>query len=228
LGAEKGGAMRRVEVAFLGVGFVVMGLITGATAAETPSCFRQTATIVGTSGPDNLVGGNGSDVIVGLGGNDFIAGRGGNDRICGGAGNDSSDFPSGDVRPGLDAGPGNDKVQGGPGIDDVNGGPVLEGSAGIDGLHGGPGADVLCDNFCIAGEDFGESATGPDDTLFGGRGGDRLVATGGDDRSEGNPGDDTISVTDGVSGNDVANGGPHVLGDRCFADIDDLVVRCNP
>jgi Ca2+-binding RTX toxin-like protein len=50
-------------------------------SAGTPTCHGESATIVGTSGADNLHGTSGHDVIVGRGGNDVIDGRGGNDTI---------------------------------------------------------------------------------------------------------------------------------------------------
>jgi Ca2+-binding RTX toxin-like protein len=79
--------------------------------ALTPTCLGKPATIVGTSGNDNLVGTSGPDVIAGLGGNDNIVGLGGDDLICGGEGNDR-----------IDAGAGNDQVDGGAGTDTAVGG----------------------------------------------------------------------------------------------------------
>jgi Ca2+-binding RTX toxin-like protein len=195
-------------------------------------CFGRVATIVGTNGHDSINGTVGDDIIVGLRGNDFINGRAGNDRICGGGGNDASDFVGGESAPGLEGGSGNDRVLGGPGFDDVNGGPVAAGEpAGTDVLLGGRGPDVLCDNWCFRDASAGEpQSTGPDDRLFGGKDAirDRLLATGGNDRSAGGPGDDAISAADGVSGNDVVDGGSHVEGDACSADVGDTVMNCNP
>ena len=51
--------------------------------AET-TCFGEPATIVGTSGDDNLTGTANNDVIVGLAGDDFIDGLDGDDKLCGG------------------------------------------------------------------------------------------------------------------------------------------------
>lgn len=56
--------------------------------APPPTCKGQAATVVGTSGPNELEGTGGADVIVGLGGNDTIHGRGGADLICGDGGTD--------------------------------------------------------------------------------------------------------------------------------------------
>jgi Ca2+-binding RTX toxin-like protein len=64
-----------------------LSALTPAQAAA-PTCRGFAATIVGTSGSDEINGTNGRDVIVGLGGHDEIDGRGGNDVICAGAGND--------------------------------------------------------------------------------------------------------------------------------------------
>lgn len=50
------------------------------------ACGGEPATIIGTTGDDQLTGTDGRDVIVGLAGNDTILGLGGDDLICGGAG----------------------------------------------------------------------------------------------------------------------------------------------
>ena len=73
------------------------------------SCLGQTATIVGTSGDDELIGSGANDVIAGLGGNDTIKGKGGNDRLCGGDGNDV-----------IKGGDGSDQADGGKGTDVCN------------------------------------------------------------------------------------------------------------
>ncbi len=99
------------------VGLLVCGSPLVALAADPPTCFGQAATIVGTSGDDELTGTPGADVIVGLGGFDIIDGLAGSDRICGG----------GDA----------DVMFGGRGLDRMNGG------AGNDLFTGGPGADLI-------------------------------------------------------------------------------------
>jgi hypothetical protein len=73
---------------------------------RTLSCLGQTATRIGTNGPDTINGTNGPDVIVGMGGNDKIDGRGGNDLVCGGDGKDT-----------LTGGGGVDKFDGGASAD---------------------------------------------------------------------------------------------------------------
>jgi streptogramin lyase len=55
---------------------------------EPPKCGGLTATVVGTTGRDELKGSKFGDVIAGLGAADKIKGRGGRDVICGGAGPD--------------------------------------------------------------------------------------------------------------------------------------------
>lgn len=92
-------------------------------------CDGKLATILGTTGPDNLVGTEGDDVMVGLNGHDSIDGKGGNDLICGGSGNDK-----------LSGGDGKDTLYGGDGDDVLSGGP------GRDHLQGGPGKDTLADS----------------------------------------------------------------------------------
>src|ERR671937_2150156 len=75
-----------------------------ASAAGGHSCHGFSATIVGTTGADNLTGTPGDDVIVALGGGDTVHGRGGNDQICGGGGSDH-----------LLGGSGDDEISGGDG-----------------------------------------------------------------------------------------------------------------
>jgi Ca2+-binding RTX toxin-like protein len=89
-----------------------LSIAVGGTARPTPTCAGDTATILGTGGPDRIVGTPGNDVIVGLGGNDSIDGAGGHDVICGGAGNDL-----------LSGGAGADRLYGGRGDDRLTGGP---------------------------------------------------------------------------------------------------------
>ncbi|OFW66484.1 MAG: hypothetical protein A2Z12_05515 [Actinobacteria bacterium RBG_16_68_21] len=93
--------------------------------AETPTCGALAATIIGTSGNDDLVGTDGPDVIAGLGGSDVIHGMGGDDLICGGGKADD-----------LSGGPGNDRLWGGGGND------VIDGGAGADRAVGGSGTDA--------------------------------------------------------------------------------------
>ena len=112
-----------------------------ALGAEPPSCRGQEATIVGTSGPDDLVGTAARDVIVGLGGNDVIRGLGGNDVLCGGPGDDV-----------IYGGRGADRMFGGSGDDLLygrRGNDRLVGQAGSDTLRGGLWADV-----CIGENEF--------------------------------------------------------------------------
>jgi Ca2+-binding RTX toxin-like protein len=84
----------------------------GGAARPTPTCAGETATILGTRGPDRIVGTPGNDVIVGLDGADRIHGAGGRDVVCGGGGDDH-----------LDGGEGVDRLYGGPGDDRLTGGP---------------------------------------------------------------------------------------------------------
>jgi CSLREA domain-containing protein len=92
---------------------------------ELVLCLGRPATIVGTSGADDLSGGLGRDVFLGLGGNDEFQGSLDIDRACGGNGDDR-----------LIGGPGDDRLTGSRGRD------VLLGEGGNDILNGGLGADV--------------------------------------------------------------------------------------
>jgi Ca2+-binding RTX toxin-like protein len=69
--------------------------------AVSLKCQGQSATIVGTDGPELIVGTNGSDVISAGAGDDTIRGLDGNDFICAGAGDDL-----------VNGGLGNDSVMG--------------------------------------------------------------------------------------------------------------------
>jgi hypothetical protein len=130
------------------------------------TAFGKAATIMGTSGDDEIQGTAGDDVIVAGDGNDLIGGNEGNDLICGGPGVDAisgglsatdSDDPDGfgpmpPIDSGddlLDGGPGTDRVTGTGGDDRVFGGDgnsdsVLGGSPGSDFMDGGPGTDDVC------------------------------------------------------------------------------------
>jgi Ca2+-binding RTX toxin-like protein len=96
---------------FLAVaGTLAIGGGSGAppTKAEVkaPHCADAVATIVGTSGPDEIKGTPGRDVIAAGRGEDLVLGRKGSDRICGGSADDQ-----------LVAGPGGDHVRGQAGED---------------------------------------------------------------------------------------------------------------
>lgn len=104
---------------------------------EQPTCSAgaryqaESATIVGTPGPDEIEGTEGRDVIVGLGGDDTIDAGGGYDRICGDAGDDA--IRGGSDPNSLIGGAGDDRLVGG---DDGN---DLFGKGGDDKLIGGEG-----------------------------------------------------------------------------------------
>jgi M6 family metalloprotease-like protein len=136
------------------------------------NCNDRLATIVGTSGPDNIDGTAGDDVISGLGGDDVINGLGGNDLICGGWGSDRVDGGDGDDL--LFGNRGNDILLGDDGNDNLVGG------VGDDKLEGGDGNDRL----------FGWSGK---DQLFGGEGNDSLYGGDGDDYLLGGDGKDLLA-----------------------------------
>jgi hypothetical protein len=150
-------------------------LLSGPASPEAaPTCFGESATIVGTSGDDKLTGTPGPDVIVGRGGRDKIRGLAGPDLICGKHGRDQS----------LKGGVGDDRLSGGPGDD------FLEGNAGGDIFVGGLGNDTLSALY---------GNPGDRDTARGGRGQDVLDMEDGesDDTAAGGPQTDTCYVDDG-------------------------------
>ena len=156
------------------VAFVPLSSSGVASAAPpVPTCGGEVATIIGTSGPDELIGTPGPDVIVGLDGDDFILGLGGDDLLCGGSGNDEvfgDDFDG--QGPGDPSGTtGDDQIFGGNGDDflvGMRGRDALQGENGNDTMIGGPANDSL------------HGGNG-DDQLFGAFGSDALTGGNGDD-----------------------------------------------
>lgn len=109
-------------------------LTTPAPSGGASTCFGKVATIVGTSGPDEIVGTSGGDVIMAFGANDTIRARGGPDRVCGGKGEDTIILARGSDK--ASGGREGDVIVGGPGKD------VLVGRKGHDTLSPGEGDDV--------------------------------------------------------------------------------------
>jgi hypothetical protein len=146
-------------------------------AQAAPRCFGKPATIVGTSGKDQLLGTNQRDVIVGRGGNDLIVGRNGDDLLCGNGGKDEV-FGADDVDD-LSGGAGRDTVAGGVGRD------LVEGDGGNDLVYGGSTNDTL-------------RGGGGNDLLFGNQSHDKLLGAGGFDVLLGQQSNDTLSGGAGV------------------------------
>lgn len=115
------------------------------------TCLGQEATIIGTSGNDELVGTVGDDVIVAHGGNDTIRAGEGNDLVCARAGDDriwgglNRDKILGDDRI-FDAG-GPDFIWGSDGDDLINaekgGRDVIRAGDGVDVVRAGSSADRI-------------------------------------------------------------------------------------
>jgi Ca2+-binding RTX toxin-like protein len=125
-----------IVLAIILSGLVVVGSSSG---AGPRMCFDRKATIVGTSGTDNIYGTSRSDVIVGGRGDDQLHGLGGDDFLCGEGGRDI-----------LTGGSGDDELSGGGGPDAIFGGSgddVLDGEDGADQLHGGSGDDFMQGDF---------------------------------------------------------------------------------
>ena len=92
-------AVRRLAAAAC----LVAGVLVAAPAqGAAATCAGVPATIVGTTGDDELTGTPGDDVIAALDGNDVIDGGAGNDLVCADAGSDQ-----------LTGGDGNDRLYGG-------------------------------------------------------------------------------------------------------------------
>lgn len=190
---------------------------TGTDAGDRLIGSDQDDTFRGAAGDDTLSGRGGADLILGQDGNDILKGGLDDDTLRGGQNADAlrggtgSDQLFGDI--------GNDLIEGGAGNDTLSGksgDDVLIGGGGFDELIGGGGNDILSGTALLsrniteaelpdvlarleAGWDL-PSALPPDviispsdasdpDTLFGGRGEDRLLLGSGDS-GEGGEGND--------------------------------------
>lgn len=107
-----GGAAGVLLAASLGVAGAAASGHSNGSELQQRMCRGQAATIVGTSGANEIHGTAHRDVILGLGGNDDIEARGGNDLVCGGRGNDD-----------MEGNRGNDRLIGNRGFDEAEGGP---------------------------------------------------------------------------------------------------------
>lgn len=206
-------------------------------AAAPPTCAGETATLVGTDGPDRLSGTPRRDVVVGLAGDDVIDGLAGPDLLCGGPGADRLLGGSGDdeLLGGTDRlaqGPGGsyllgDTLLGGPGDDSMVGGADTRaadqrrrpdtysfadatGGVTVD-LSGVPGvaAGEGQDEIRV-GAASGVTGTAYADTLVGSDGPDVLDGRGGPDTLSAGPGADTVwpDGLEAADGRDVVETGP--------------------
>jgi Ca2+-binding RTX toxin-like protein len=150
---------------------VTTGICGAIPAQAAEQCNGKTATIVGTSGDDDIYGTDGNDVISSLGGKDRIFARKGSDTICAGEGRDFA-FGEGSVD-WIEGAGGHDRLSGGKDDDRLMGGP------GSDGLIGGPDDDRLKggvgnDRFFAMREENSDSARDGDDDFIGGTGTDQV------------------------------------------------------
>jgi Ca2+-binding RTX toxin-like protein len=168
--------------------------------ADRPTCFGRRATLIGTSGDDEIFGTPQQDVIVARAGNDVVRARGNRDFVCGGPGDDrlngGENGPDGRGDK-ISGDEGDDRISDGKGADDV-----LRGGSGDDHLrsrtrpasytdsvrprvlYGGPGADTVLGS--------------ADDALYGGPGPDRVTASGVfDGAMYGGPGVDVVTTATG-------------------------------
>jgi Ca2+-binding RTX toxin-like protein len=186
------------------------------SVADRPTCFGRRATLVGTSGDDEIIGTSQTDVIVARAGNDVVRSRGNRDFVCGGHGDDRlngganasggfGDNISGDEgndRILSDGKASNDVLRGGPGDDHLTT-PTQPASytdfVGPRVLRGGPGADTVVGS--------------ADDAVYGGPGPDRLTATGAFAGAlQGGPGADVVTTAKrGDTGIDLLADGDQIL-----------------
>ena len=222
-----------VSFALILAGLVALACASIGSARAKPKCFGQTATIVGTNGPNHISGTGGKDVIVALGGNDTVEAKSGkanhgNDIICLGGGNDYvKGSPDGEK---ISGGPGNDEIESGNGNDLVVGDNANvsgseSGPTGKDHLDTAGGTDfVVGDNYAtgnVSGASPGEfitTSTGPDTVI-------------GDDASVGS-GNATGHADDlhlaGASGNDRIVGDSYTVSGVASGGGDDPQVDGGP
>jgi Ca2+-binding RTX toxin-like protein len=174
--------------------------------------------------------------VYGRGGNDFLRADTGDDIIDGGVGSDLIGY-SGEATSGVTVNLTNgSSVGGGLGTDrvvsveDLSGshykddisataGPNwIEGRGGSDIIRGGDGRDEIWDDY-VGCTFFDAAPTGRDDTVYGGRGDDRLEGCGGEQTIYAGPGDDYVNgssftsdvdpgaIVYGGEGNDTLFGG---------------------
>lgn len=189
------------------VGALVLVVALAPPVPAAQECNGSKATIVGTSGSDELNGTPQRDVIVALGGNDVIFSDAGNDVICAGGGSDEAY-----------GGGGSDTLLGQSGADTLvgsEGADKLTGSGGNDYLNGGASDDVLdggSGSFDQA--DFRDSAQAVNVDLQARRAtGDGTDSVRGIEMVTGSSFDDTLSGSDasfelfrGLAGNDTVAG----------------------
>lgn len=208
-----------------GAPLVVIGALGAVTPAQAaaPTCAGRTATIVGTTGDDDLRGTVLPDVVWLGPGNDRFRGDSGNDIVCGGAGRDAI---SGDYGNDIVLGEsGGDRLAGGPGDDALSGGTgpdAFAGGAGNDRVNGGRDRDLLTyltslhpvtvdgaagtvdgdghDSYALV-ETVQGSADA--DTMLGGPGSEHFVGAAGADRISGGGGADVLESAGGTT-----SGGP--------------------
>src|SRR4051794_40532678 len=178
---------RSTAVALL-AGLVLVPARPSGAAPAPDTCLGEIATIVGTSGDDDLTGTPGPDVVSLGSGDDVFDGLGGDDLVCTSAGMDKVDVGAGNDRVYGDGVPGDDEIRTGEGEDwvFVNGGVISTGpgkdTVAVFGggaiVHTGPGIDnVEIGGFghvwLGAGADIGNVMEG-DPVVDGGDGGDQF------------------------------------------------------
>ena len=164
-------------------------------------------TLTGDSGANILAGLYGDDTLDGAGGDDTLIGGAGNDTLIGGAGNDTADYSAATGNLNIDLSNTTTAQNVGSGL----GNDTL---SGIENLIGGAGNDTLTGSDGIA------------NTLTGGAGDDKLVASTGDDELIGGLGNDTADYSDaatGVSASLETNSVTGGLGNDTLSGIENLI-----
>jgi len=225
---------RSLILVSLAAALAALGALIAASSGSArakPKCFGQTATIVGTNGPNHISGTARKDVIVALGGDDTIETKNvkrnhGNDVICGNGGGDKIQGNADTEK--IIGGPGNDTIAAGNGNDLVVGDNANpngneSGPTGRDDLAGSGGSDFMVgDNWATGNVSGGASdinfrAAGGGDTVVGdsASAGNGNASGGGNDRLGGADGNDIVigdsyANTGNASGggNDDNNSGP--------------------
>ena len=182
--------LHRSTALVLLAGLVLVPARPSGAAPAPATCLGEIATIVGTSGDDDLTGTEGPDVVSLGSGDDVFDGLGGDDLVCTSAGMDKVDVGAGNDRVYGDGVPGDDEIRTGDGDDwvFVYGGVISTGpgndQVGVFGsggatVHAGPGIDnVEIRGFghvwLGAGADYGHVMDG-DPVVDGGDGADQFI-----------------------------------------------------
>lgn len=179
------------------------GIAYGANTDIGINVLMSIENVKGSAYDDFIVGNDSVNTLNGMDGNDIIAGGEGKDILNGGTGADRLLGQEGDDT--LIGGEGDDTLIGGAGSD------IIDGGAGSDTVKFEDAGRVEVDLYAKSGSEYdalgvlvGKDTFNNIETVYGSRGGDKLLGDSGDNIFYGGEGDDTLA---GRGGNDMLYGG---------------------